>query len=388
MILYVKIKEYSCNANSKTGINKIYEKVKSYIKRIFCVIELEEILNGYIAKIPINKIELNKSIKKKNSFIKRLEYRFKNMLINKQNNIIAKKLRRIIKEKNINGIVLDEKIKEDKDFINKLTLKKSKNAENILYKSQNLSKNIRLFNGESLFKYIIYDIFVYIMNIQKRKMELEDVYIIANEIDDNTLNNIEFLSTKFKNVNIVTKNIEKYRYVEDYIYNNTGNTIVLLNNKKKSLKRAKYIINVDNKVEQLKEYSIYRKAIIINMQDIFAKNIVENTSSNLIEKKNNADKKAKTASLQGFEGILVNSFDIDLNEKAKEFFKKYKLINLTNLSILYESFLNQKENFKDIRAKIEDAGLIVIKLYGNNGIIDENEYKRVNISDNEAKKCY
>ena len=40
-----------------------------------------------------------------------------------------------------------------------------------------------------------------------------------------------------------------------------------------------------------------------------------------------------------------------------------------------------------MRLKIEDAGLIIKKLYGNNGIIDENEYKRVNLSDNEVKNA-
>ena len=50
--------------------------------------------------------------------------------------------------------------------------------------------------------------------------------------------------------------------------------------------------------------------------------------------------------------------------------------------------MNKKENFENIREKIEDAGLVVKKLYGNNGIIDENEYKRVNLTDNEAKKYY
>ena len=92
--------------------------------------------------------------------------------------------------------------------------------------------------------------------------------------------------------------------------------------------------------------------------------------------------------LTGFEGIFVNSFEIDLNDKTKQFFKEYGLINITSMSILYESFLNKKENFENIREKIEDAGLVVKKLYGNNGIIDENEYKRVNLTDNEAKKYY
>ena len=225
---------------------------------------------------------------------------------------------------------------------------------------------------------------MYIINIQNRKPELEDVYIIANNIDEVMLGNIIFFSTKFKNVNIVSKNIGKYDYIETLVYNNTGNSVILLNNKRKSLRRAKYIINVDNSIKELNEYLIYRKAIIINMQLGAEKQ--ENWKAS--KKAIGQEKKRNIMILTGFEGIFVNSFEIDLNDKTKQFFKEYGLINITSMSILYESFLNKKENFENIREKIEDAGLVVKKLYGNNGIIDENEYKRVNLTDNEAKKYY
>ena len=225
---------------------------------------------------------------------------------------------------------------------------------------------------------------MYIINIQNRKPELEDIYIIANNIDEVMLGNIIFLSTKFKNVNIVSKNIGKYDYIETLVYNNTGNSVILLNNKRKSLRRAKYIINVDNSIKELNEYLIYRKAIIINMQLEAEKQENWKAGKKAIEQ----EKKRNIMILTGFEGIFVNSFEIDLNDKTKQFFKEYGLINITSMSILYESFLNKKENFENIREKIEDAGLVVKKLYGNNGIIDENEYKRVNLTDNEAKKYY
>ena len=225
---------------------------------------------------------------------------------------------------------------------------------------------------------------MYIINIQNRKPELEDVYIIANNIDEVMLGNIIFLSTKFKNVNIVSKNIGKYDYIETLVYNNTGNSVILLNNKRKSLRRAKYIINVDNSIKELNEYLIYRKAIIINMQLEAEKQENWKAGKKAIEQ----EKKRNIMILTEFEGIFVNSFEIDLNDKTKQFFKEYGLINITSMSILYESFLNKKENFENIREKIEDAGLVVKKLYGNNGIIDENEYKRVNLTDNEAKKYY
>ena len=148
---------------------------------------------------------------------------------------------------------------------------------------------------------------------------------------------------------------------------------------------------MDNSINELNEYLIYRKAIIINLNDEINNkdkneiSIIQDTKEHVNQ---DTTKKRKIVTLTGFEGIFVNSYEIDVNNRIKEFFKKYGLIYETSITILYESFLNKKENFSNMRLKIEDAGLIIKKLYGNNGIIDENEYKRVNLSDNEVKKRY
>ena len=424
-VLYIKVKEES-------KFHKAINKFREVFKRIFCIVDLEEIFNGYIASVPINikeeehkqKVEkINKNttvfedvvsnrgnIAIKNLVSNKETVTFKDFILNRimqiKNCIIARKIRRIVNEKNIDGIVLSDDIKKNTDFLDKLIIRKKHKTvksseknfkktgviENLNYATNNIIKTksfikerkIFFFDGNGLFEYIIYEILMYIINIQNRKPELEDIYIIANNIDEVMLGNIIFLSTKFKNVNIVSKNIGKYDYIETLVYNNTGNSVILLNNKRKSLRRAKYIINVDNSIKELNEYLIYRKAIIINMQLEAEKQENWKAGKKAIEQ----EKKRNIMILTGFEGIFVNSFEIDLNDKTKQFFKEYGLINITSMSILYESFLNKKENFENIREKIEDAGLVVKKLYGNNGIIDENEYKRVNLTDNEAKKYY
>jgi len=394
-VLYIKVKNIK-NEKSKNDIEKNKSgktdklfKIKEFFKWVFCIIDIEEIFNGYIAKIPIKRDNLSKIVN------------------NIRNSIITNKIRKIINEKSIDGIVLSDEIKKNTEFMDKLLNKKSnnsnKNKSNIskvnykknldcIIDEHNIAKhfikqrNVFFINGNGLFKYIIYEILVYIINIQNRKAELEDVFIVANNIDEIILDNIIFLSTKFKNINIVSKNIEKYRYIEDIVYNNTGNNVILLNNKRKSLKRAKFIVNVDNSINELNEYLIYRKAIIINLNDEINnkdKSIIQDTKEHVNQ---DTTKKRKIVTLTGFEGIFVNSYEIDVNNRIKEFFKKYGLIYETSITILYESFLNKKENFSNMRSKIEDAGIIIKKLYGNNGIIDENEYKRVNLSDNEVKK--
>ena len=306
-VLYIKVKEES-------KFHKAINKFREVFKRIFCIVDLEEIFNGYIASVPINikeeehkqKVEkINKNttvfedvvsnrgnIAIKNLVSNKETVTFKDFILNRimqiKNCIIARKIRRIVNEKNIDGIVLSDDIKRNTDFLDKLIIRKKHKTvksseknfkktgviENLNYATNNIIKTksfikerkIFFFDGNGLFEYIIYEILMYIINIQNRKPELEDIYIIANNIDEVMLGNIIFLSTKFKNVNIVSKNIGKYDYIETLVYNNTGNSVILLNNKRKSLIRAKYIINVDNSIKELNEYLIYRKAIIINMQ--------------------------------------------------------------------------------------------------------------------------
>ena len=270
-VLYIKVKKSKNDIEkNKSGKTDKLFKIKEFFKWVFCIIDIEEIFNGYIAKIPIKRDNSSKIVN------------------NIRNSIITNKIRKIINEKSIDGIVLSDEIKKNTEFMDKLILnKKSNNSNNksniskVNYKKNldcimdehNIAKhfikqrNVFFINGKGLFKYIIYEILVYIINIQNRKAELEDVFIVANNIDEIILDNIIFLSTKFKNINIVSKNIEKYRYIEDIVYNNTGNNVILLNNKRKSLKRAKFIVNVDNSINELNEYLIYRKAIIINLND-------------------------------------------------------------------------------------------------------------------------
>ena len=160
-------------------------------------------------------------------------------------------------------------------------------------------------------------------------------------------------SKNFKMVNVVTSNINKYKKLEEKIFNEDETVITVTNNRKKSLKRAKIIINIDFEAEKLKKYNINRKAIIINVEkDIF-------NNSNI------------------FDGININNLDINISQELKNFFDEYNLLNKTSLTILYESILNKKDSFENIKERIKKDEVSIIRLIGNNGTIDEKEYLRV-----------
>ena len=67
-------------------------------------------------------------------------------------------------------------------------------------------------------------------------------------------------------INIVTPNRKQFESLEEEAEQNFE-PISVLNNKRKSLKNAKYILNVDFNGEKIKEYSIDRTAVIFNIAD-------------------------------------------------------------------------------------------------------------------------
>ena len=86
------------------------------------MVDLEEIFNGYIVKVPLSK---NRILKDNKDNLKNNKYNKKKKLTeNIRNHIIARKIRRIVNEKNIDGIILADEIVKNEDFVNKLILKK------------------------------------------------------------------------------------------------------------------------------------------------------------------------------------------------------------------------------------------------------------------------
>lgn len=112
-VLYIKVKNIK-NEKSKNDIEKNKSgktdklfKIKEFFKWVFCIIDIEEIFNGYIAKIPIKRDNSSKIVN------------------NIRNSIITNKIRKIINEKSIDGIVLSDEIKKNTEFMDKLILNKS-----------------------------------------------------------------------------------------------------------------------------------------------------------------------------------------------------------------------------------------------------------------------
>ena len=164
-------------------------------------------------------------------------------------------------------------------------------------------------------------------------LELQDIYILTNSYNAENINTIRNIASKVKTINIITNKIDKFRILERML---ESQEITISNNKRKSLKKAKIIINLDFKKEEIKQYIINRNAIIISLTG------------------------EKLTSLKGFNGNIIRDIELKLEDRYKEFVQKNNLINFKNLEI-YESLINLNE--KNTLPEIS-------KLIGNNGEVN------------------
>ena len=333
------------------------------IKYLFNLITVKKIYDAYIFILPFNfKKQYSKQKDKQNNndYSKTQNY-FKNdnkhIKVGEKGKLkkCMKKVRKLIEKYKIDNLV----------FSNEL-------EKNLSIFEEEVTRKIHIIDGSGLMPYLIKETLEYILKQQGEQTELEDLYFCMKEPRQIYIDNISYLGEYFRNIHIITPNISKFQKIIEKIEEKENIVVTISNNKKKSLKKAKWIINFDFEDDEIKKYSIYRMAVIITM-----------------EKNYNYDN-------LGFEGIQIKKIDIDTSDEAKEIFSQYNLLDNIPITTLYESLLdkgllnkwilnqntsnkstlNQRQFYK-IRNKIIGDKVRVIRLYGRNGIITNEECKRV-----------
>ena len=245
--------------------------------------------------------------------------------ISNLNRRCVEKLRKLIKKDNIKQVACEEEIQ------------------------QYVDKKI-LIDEKDIIKYLILEILEYIFEIQGKKMEQEDIYFLINKDEDIYLENIKTLSEKFKTTNIITEELSKCQKIVENIFEEET-TIYLSNNKRKSLRRAKYIVNFDYGIGEIEKYNINRTAILINIEQ-----------------------KVKIESM-AFEGISINNVNIQIPDELIEHFGR--MMEKINKNILYMSLVNQKQELARIKDRIKEDNIHILNLIGDKGIISQEEFKRI-----------
>lgn len=202
------------------------------ICKIFNIVELEQ--NRVILPITKSEIENGKLSQKKAQILAK-------NIVNKLKNAIG------------NNVILSKEIK------------KQKNLVNYLY-----SQNMNIIDGKWLFGILSDEAITYVVNKKKMKKEKLNVSILVNDVEDYVLENIKLIVGKYKRVNIVTNQLEKFKKLEKEIFEKDGIMVTVTNNKKKSLTRSNVILNYDFPTELINKYKIYDEAIILNVkQNVF-----------------------------------------------------------------------------------------------------------------------
>ncbi len=256
-----------------------------------------------------------------------------------------------------NGIcVLPYKNIKNKAIINVITKIIAKNTQsvvlsnylnNVEYVTKSLiNRKVHIYNGKILSNYLIYNFVEYISKLKNEETYLQEVSILVNNCNSLNTENIIYLANKLKRINIVTNKINNFNKISTYLENKMGIGITITNNKRKSLAKAKIIINIDFNEETLNQFNINKDAIIVNIN-------------------NSVEIKTKL-----FNGINVYDYYIEYDKKLDN-----ELLKYFDQKLIYESMII-KNNYDEIMESIVRDNLQIVDLVGKNGIINEMEYKR------------
>lgn len=252
---------------------------------------------------------------------------------------IKEKLARIIKKLGIDAVVFSKEL--EGDFKNDI-------CEMI---------NIKVVNGKKLMEFMEYDIVKYVLDKQNADTKKEDIYIVFKRDSNLNLDFLKRFLENFRLVNIVTNDVDKLKNIQDNLLDNEGILISVSNNKRKALKRAKYILNINLTKEELEKYRINREAIIVN--------IGENVKY---------DEPC-------FDGVNINYFKISCPDEYLERFEQVG--SQFNLAQMYESILLQdrvdKTKLEAVYSRIREDNIKIVELIGNNGPISDQELQKIHI---------
>ena len=246
---------------------------------------------------------------------------YKNLKVNRIKEDICSIIKNNIQNKKIN---LSNEIKEK--------IKQKNNVKLIEKIEENNLKN------KEIMKKYLENIIEKLLNIKNKKMQEINIYILIKAYSGDIYKQILELNQKYKTVNIVTNDINRFRWLQKKIEDSREDEITITNNRKKSLKRAEYIINIDFDNKDINSFSINPYSVIFNL----SKNKIEN--------------------ILGFNGIIINNVSINVN--------KLDLINLNNIEKRYNiNNIYEEEMLKNSKV-IEQ---IEYSFIGNRGILSQKE---------------
>jgi len=307
-----------------------------------------------ILKISHNKMPL---------FIKKLIFLYKNIF-----NVITKKQ---IEENEIWILPIKERYYITK--IEKILKKYFKYNGAVYVLSKELEKckvykilelyNEKYLKEERIKKLLLINTLEYICKIQNKEINNLELTILVNDTSAVNMYLVEKLATIIKSLKIVSLNIYKFRNIEEKLYNDLGIAIQFSNSYKKSLEKSEIIVNFDFNEIQINEYEKNNKAIIINCID------------------DNIKVKSRL-----FNGIVINSLNIDFCKEIINSFKKMSIYEDYKKILLYTILIENEKDICKIQEKFKSDKLNITSMIGCNGKISKKEIKNLGKKLDKNKK--
>lgn len=255
----------------------------------------------------------------KNEIEKCLSFKEKYFVIKEAFSIKVNKLfNKCIKKEYSNVFFIFNKNKKSIDNLIE-TLKKY-NIEKVIYEKE-LNINYKKIEKNEIIKFCLPEIVNYIKRV--KQMKYDQIYIVVKDNTEDNCKIIDELIISNKIVNIITDN--KYFFQKEKEINNYNNEmfISVSNNKRRALKKAELIVNLD--LNSLDNYNVNNDAIIID-----------------------AERNMKVPKF--FNGDIIKSITINATKKRfKDFLdidiSKYDYEELIAIQILKKYDFDEKRNF-------------------------------------------
>lgn len=252
----------------------------------------------------------------------------------KVNKKFLKNVEKILKVSGDKQVCISEELHCREDFMNIIR----ENGVNIL-------------NGSWINKYILLNYLTYIEKNSSLDYSQKEIAFFVDSEYELLIEYIKNISSKFKLITIVTNNIRKFNKIEEKYFCQEGINLNIVNNYRKSLTKTDIIINLDFEEKEIKKYSIYNRAIFINLYNKYEINFKKST------------------------GVNITSCQISMPNKYLEYVELFYNFNYLNV---YESLVKKRTSINNILKEIENDEIEIIWLENEKGMVSKKEFSAEN----------
>ena len=230
-------------------------------------------------------------------------------------------------------------------ILNKLLSKLKGNEVDYAITENSIKLDYPKLNGKYLLKCAISEVIDYCFKTLDKNTELEEIFIMAENYTKENIRIIETLTEKVKVVNVVTTHLRQFQELEKKL-ERRDIYITVSSNKRKALKNAELIINLDSK--NFNGFNVNKSSIIVNCNNEFSLN-------------------------KDFEGICIEKINVDIKKIMRIFAENENM----DRQELFEAELLKTSQYDEARYILEKSKMQVTGVVGKRGVINLKEFEKV-----------